>query len=248
MLYELLTGENPFRTGQPAATIQSILNDPPKPISGFREDVPPEVAQLIERMLEKNREKRIPSIRQVGADLETLIRGLDTPLRASMGTVVQEVAQRDESRFDTPTSEKPQAKPVPAAMDGSVVDTAFPQHPPLPPLPPLPRVPPLPALPNLSADIQEALQVMDAAGPIQVVEDDSGSSMVKVGPIRVVSTAGGAEYVNVGGLVQVIKGLDGHEEVKIGKPSVAFCWFLLGLLIAMLLGIMICMLAVSLIF
>jgi serine/threonine protein kinase len=246
MLYELLTGENPFRTGQPAATIQSILNDPPKPISGFREDVPPEVTQLIDRMLEKSREKRISSIRQVGADLETLIRGLDTPLRASMGTVVQEIAESDESRFETPSSQGPNPKPIPAAVDGSVIDTPSPHQPPLPPPPP--GLPPLPALPSLPRDIQEVLQMAESWGPMRVIENEDGSSAVKVGPIQVVSTAGGSEYVNVGGLVQVIKGMNGHEEVKIGKPSVALCWFLLGLLIAILLGIMICILTVSLIF
>jgi hypothetical protein len=101
MLYELLAGRRPFEAEQVGATITAILTQPPPDLKTLRPDVPGALAGLIRRMLEKDRDKRIPSVRQVGAELEAMMRGLDTPL---IGTTVQVApASEPPSRFDTPT-------------------------------------------------------------------------------------------------------------------------------------------------
>lgn len=78
VLYEMLTGELPFPAENPGACVRAIMSDPVPDLS----HLPEPVADLIYRMLDKNPEARIPSMRQVGAELEGLERGrvvVETP-------------------------------------------------------------------------------------------------------------------------------------------------------------------------
>ena len=59
MLYELATGERPFRGDSPAALMSSILKDHPKPVGERRSDLPGDVCRLIDRCLEKEPRDRI---------------------------------------------------------------------------------------------------------------------------------------------------------------------------------------------
>ncbi|NJL94507.1 MAG: serine/threonine protein kinase [Anaerolineae bacterium] len=99
LLYEMLSGRNPFDKGMPAATITAILNDVPPPLDTLRLDVPPRLAVLVNQMLAKEKAGRTPSARMVGAELEAIIRGYDTPTREQ---IAQVPAENEPSRFDTP--------------------------------------------------------------------------------------------------------------------------------------------------
>ncbi len=90
VLYEMLTGKRPFDEPNLTATITAILSKPVPDLTQFRPDIPEALTNLIYRMLEKKRSKRIGSVRLVGAQLEAIITGLDSkPLRL------------DGSRFET---------------------------------------------------------------------------------------------------------------------------------------------------
>lgn len=78
MLFEMLTGTRPFQGDLPGTVISAILREPVPDFSNYRADVPEAVQDLIYRMLEKNEGDRIGSVRQVGAGLEDLLKGLDT--------------------------------------------------------------------------------------------------------------------------------------------------------------------------
>ncbi len=75
MLYEMLTGYRPFMGESSAALLTAILSAPVPPIEKLRPDAPPALAQLIYRMLEKDREDRIRSVRQISVQLEAIING-----------------------------------------------------------------------------------------------------------------------------------------------------------------------------
>lgn len=104
MLYEMLTGKRPFEADNTAALLTAILTKPAPPLQEYRPDVPLLLAGLIDKMLVKERDERISSIRLVGAELEAIMAGaqhstLDNDeWRASSADVVV-----GESRFDTPT-------------------------------------------------------------------------------------------------------------------------------------------------
>jgi predicted ATPase len=73
LLYELLTGRRPFGGEHAGATLNAILTAPPPDLEQARSDCPTDLADLVYRMLEKDPQRRIPSARRVGAELESII-------------------------------------------------------------------------------------------------------------------------------------------------------------------------------
>ncbi len=72
MLYEMLTGRQPFEGSNMASTLTAILmQDAPTPMK-FRPDTPPRLANLVLSMLVKDPKERIASIRKVAAELEQI--------------------------------------------------------------------------------------------------------------------------------------------------------------------------------
>jgi TolB-like protein/tRNA A-37 threonylcarbamoyl transferase component Bud32/Flp pilus assembly protein TadD len=70
VLYEMLTGRQPFACESAAATASAILTRDPPPPARFNADVPAEVERIIRKCLEKNRERRFQTMRDVALDLE----------------------------------------------------------------------------------------------------------------------------------------------------------------------------------
>jgi NarL family two-component system response regulator LiaR len=80
VLFEMLAGERPFDgEGYPGAIVRAILNQTAPSLAQFRDDVPPALDELIRHMLAKNRVARVASMRQVGAELEAIMHGMDRP-------------------------------------------------------------------------------------------------------------------------------------------------------------------------
>lgn len=92
VLYEMLAGQMPFQKPQIGATLNAILNQPTPDLQAERPDVPDALADLIYRMLIKERAARIPSVRLVGAEIEALLHG-----RESTSQIYG-----DSTRFGTP--------------------------------------------------------------------------------------------------------------------------------------------------
>ena len=65
VLFELLTGRVPFRGESMSGLLASIVADPPIPLSTLRPDAPPGLDRVIAGCLEKNRERRIPSVAEL---------------------------------------------------------------------------------------------------------------------------------------------------------------------------------------
>ncbi|MFQ5641091.1 MAG: protein kinase [bacterium] len=69
VLYEMLTGELPFKGDYEQAVIYAILNEEPTPISDVRADVPESLQQIIQKMLARKPNERYASCREVLDDL-----------------------------------------------------------------------------------------------------------------------------------------------------------------------------------
>jgi len=75
VLYEMLTGELPFRRGSEAAIIYEILNRDPTPLDVHRSDVPPTMRSVISQLLQKE-----PAMRPASAaDVIARLRGTGVP-------------------------------------------------------------------------------------------------------------------------------------------------------------------------
>jgi eukaryotic-like serine/threonine-protein kinase len=70
MAYEMLTGQVPFKSKTPQALLAAQLTATPAPIPGLRTDVPAPLARLVMQCLEKEREKRPQSARELAEMLE----------------------------------------------------------------------------------------------------------------------------------------------------------------------------------
>jgi len=75
LLFEMLTRVRPFSVGHFAQTLYAIVNKPAPDLEALRPDCPAALVDLIYRMLEKHKDQRIPSVRQIGADLENVLMG-----------------------------------------------------------------------------------------------------------------------------------------------------------------------------
>lgn len=73
VLYEMLTGYRPFG-GEGEALIHAIRNDPPKPLSAVRHDLPAPLVAVVERCLEKDRERRFDSADGLARELRSEFR------------------------------------------------------------------------------------------------------------------------------------------------------------------------------
>jgi len=82
VLYEMATGAEPFRGATTGAILGEILTGAPIPPVRLNPEVPPELERIVNKLLEKERELRYQSARDVRVDLERLRRRLAAPAAA----------------------------------------------------------------------------------------------------------------------------------------------------------------------
>jgi serine/threonine-protein kinase len=81
ILYELVTGERPFKGHSPLSVVSSILRDTPRPIAEAVPHTPAALAQIVSRCLAKPPEERYQAARELRDDLEELLQS--TPARVA---------------------------------------------------------------------------------------------------------------------------------------------------------------------
>jgi serine/threonine protein kinase/tetratricopeptide (TPR) repeat protein len=78
VLYEMATGQLPFRGGSSAEIFKAILDGAPVPISRLNPDAPPELDRIVNKALEKDRNLRFQSAADLRTDLSRLKRDVDS--------------------------------------------------------------------------------------------------------------------------------------------------------------------------
>ncbi|HVS03808.1 MAG TPA: serine/threonine-protein kinase, partial [Thermoanaerobaculia bacterium] len=74
ILYELATGERPFRGETSAQLVSSILRDRPRDVGQIRGDLPSHLSRILRRCLEKDPDRRYQGARDLRLELEELER------------------------------------------------------------------------------------------------------------------------------------------------------------------------------
>ncbi len=78
MLYQMVTGQLPFKGDYEQAVVYSILNQGPEPMKKLRADVPAELEEIVQKSLQKDGGKRYQKIDDVISFLETFKKKLET--------------------------------------------------------------------------------------------------------------------------------------------------------------------------
>jgi len=86
VLYETLTGVNPFAKGSVMDTAHAILGETPPPLTRYTEDIPVLLQHTVRKMLAKEPDRRYQLIHDVGTDLGELLE--------ESGDSIREVAAR----------------------------------------------------------------------------------------------------------------------------------------------------------
>jgi non-specific serine/threonine protein kinase len=73
ILYELITGKQPFYNEYDVATINAILHETPEPLNRYKSDIPDKLQHIVFKLLEKDKELRYQSAEGVIADLKRLM-------------------------------------------------------------------------------------------------------------------------------------------------------------------------------
>ena len=84
VLYEMLTGELPFKGEYDSAMMYAIVNEEPQPIQQYRSDLSSELLHVLNRALEKDPEERYQSVKDMLIDLKRLKRDTNKVSRESL--------------------------------------------------------------------------------------------------------------------------------------------------------------------
>ncbi|KPL01948.1 MAG: hypothetical protein AMJ90_07225, partial [candidate division Zixibacteria bacterium SM23_73_2] len=77
VLYEMITGQLPFKGEHEAAIIYSIINETPEPLARYKADVPEGLQRIVDKALAKNKEERYQHVDDLLADLRVERKSLE---------------------------------------------------------------------------------------------------------------------------------------------------------------------------
>ncbi len=79
VMYELLTGQQPFRADNFSSLVNKILNDEPPPMSDYRTDLPEVLNDIVIKALQKDASQRYQMGLDLAADLSRVFDNLEKP-------------------------------------------------------------------------------------------------------------------------------------------------------------------------
>jgi|GEM_PF-1432325 len=160
LLYEMLTGVNPFASDSPTSVMYKIVHEEPQPIEASDPSFPPYLQEVIDKALAKDKDHRYQDISQMNKDL--VEKGADTGAAGAAATTIVPAAAAGTVMVDR-TGEKP--APATQIVQPPSVQVAPTQEPAPEPLIP----PPEPSKSKRKIWLIAALCVLVIAGVVTAV-------------------------------------------------------------------------------
>ena len=76
VLYEMFTGQLPFKGDHEQAVVYSILKEKPKPVTDLKDDIPVSLEQVVNKALEKDPDERYQQVEELLDDLKSISAGI----------------------------------------------------------------------------------------------------------------------------------------------------------------------------
>jgi serine/threonine protein kinase len=120
ILYELLSGKQPYHGDTPMSVVVKHITDPVPHILDVKPDLPPAIETVIEKAMAKDRDQRYPTVRaladalnKVARETQTELESRDQTLVAADRTVVSRPVAKE--KVVTPLPQAPAPTPAPMA-------------------------------------------------------------------------------------------------------------------------------------
>lgn len=129
VLYEMLTGANPFRRDNEQAMILAILTADPEPLASVSQDIPPMIDTIIRRCLSRDKDARFASGEELAAGLSTLQKEIVSAPRARLAPAVGGAASATDSSLTAAGERRQSTVVVSQICDYSeIVERAAPEE------------------------------------------------------------------------------------------------------------------------
>lgn len=132
VLFEMLTGREPYQAETPMAILLKHINEPMPPISGFRDDVPPAVEMVVNKATAKDPDDRYASPSAMIEALSAALRGQPLPdeysTTAARKSTPAKVASTAPSSVAVVEAATSQLSPASNTETGSITGTLQPQR------------------------------------------------------------------------------------------------------------------------
>jgi len=116
VLYEMATGQRPFRGKTSALVFDGVLNETPVPLLELRPELPGELQHIVDKALEKDRDLRYQSASEFKSDLERLRRTSGSQAGAVVPAQPGARVARPRSGSGAVPAKRPQAAAVALAL------------------------------------------------------------------------------------------------------------------------------------
>jgi len=122
MLYEMASGERPFKGDTAMSILTSIMRDTPRSISELKRDLPPDFARIVRRCLAKDPEDRYQTAKDLRNDLRGLRDDLQSGERASLAASSSAIGTPPSTpSVSGPRATRSPARPLVIALIASLV-------------------------------------------------------------------------------------------------------------------------------
>ncbi|MGB6000240.1 MAG: protein kinase, partial [Thermoanaerobaculia bacterium] len=124
VLYEMVTGRQAFTGAGSVAIFDAILHKAPVPVARAHPEVPPELEQVIDKALEKDRNLRYQTAGDLAADLRRLARDTDTGHSVAASAISVPAATPPPAAAEPAAQTMPQAAVVSESTSGSAISAS----------------------------------------------------------------------------------------------------------------------------
>jgi serine/threonine-protein kinase len=96
VLYEMISGQLPFKGDYEQAVIYSIINEEPEPLTALRSGVPMKLEEIVNKLLAKDRDERYQNIIELPVDLKNVSLQDTTTSRVRSSALTDTIHQEEE--------------------------------------------------------------------------------------------------------------------------------------------------------